>query len=326
VIMDSYLIPVLGYFLIRNLILERRDLEKLFNAFLIIGIYTGAYAMYEQITGNVILGEVVGKHSENIRILSGLYGDDNSFGLILGLVLPIAFDRLIKAPTLGKKLLYLVFIVTMLGGEFCTFKRTAWLSLVISLLIIQLFHPGFRRIFLVLLVIFAIAYAFLGDQLIGSEVSARATENLDTANGRTDRWATAIELWKQKPLTGHGFKRFDDLSSVQAVENFYLHILVSAGLIGFLPLLTFILLTIKDSIAIFRQAPRNPHLLVDRRVMALFWGMLAVYLIVAFNNYMAIAINHILPYILMGAIVGSQSALLERKKRTKSLIPAQATS
>jgi hypothetical protein len=319
-VFDVHLIPVLAYFLAKNLVLGKRDLDRLFNVFLIIGAYTGVYAIYEQLTGNILFIEVepwvatTRRYSENIRILTGLYGDDNAFGLILGLTLPIAFHRLIKAPTLGKKILYTILAGTMLVGEFCTFKRAAWVSLIAGLLILQFAYPEFRRIFLVLVILFAAAFFLAGDRLAESEVADRATENLDTFNGRLERWTIAIELWKEKPLTGHGYKRFDNLASMKAVESYYLHILVSAGLIGFLPLVTFILLILKDSVAIFRQAPGNPRLFVSQKVIAIFWGMLVVYLAISSSNYMAVAFNHIIPYVLMGAIVGSQSALLERRR------------
>jgi O-antigen ligase len=327
VIIDAYLFPVLAYFLARNLVLDRRGLERLFSAFLVIGAYTAAYAIYEQLTGNILFVEVQSwwvdsqrSEAEHIRVLRGLWGDDNAFGLFLGLTLPIAFHRFIKAPTLGKKAGYGVLSVLLLGGEFATFKRAAWLSLIISFFIIQLFHSEFRRIFLVLVVIFGVVMLLFGDQIAESEVGARTTHKLDSANGRTERWTTAIDLWKQKPITGYGYKRFDDLSSLRAVESFYLHILVSAGLIAFVPFVTFILLTVKDSIAIFCQVPRNPRLFVDRQVVALFWGMLAAYLVISFSNYMAKPINHILTYMLIGGIVGSQGALLEHKRRARPVI------
>jgi O-antigen ligase len=327
VIFDSYFIPVLAYFLTRNLVLERRSLDKLLDAFLIIGAYTAVYAIYEQLTGNILFVEVkagmsTGQYSEHIHVLTGLYGEADAFSVILGLMLPIAFHRFATAPTLGKRVLYAIVVAIMLGGELCTFKRAAWLGLVASLLVIQFFYPEVRRLFLVLVVLFVAMWFIAGDQITESEVGARATYKVDSANGRTERWAEAIELWKQEPLTGHGYKRFNDLSSFGAVENYYLHILVSAGLVAFLPFVTFISLIIKDSIAIFRQSPRNSRLFVDRKVIAIFWGMLAVYLVVSFSNYMAVSISHVLAYSLMGAIVGSQGTLLERRRRTRPVLVA----
>jgi O-antigen ligase len=321
VIFDALLMPVLAYFLTKNLLVERRDLEKLFSAFIIVGTYTAAIAIYEQLTGITLFfkvqeGMAAGAYSENVHILNSLYGDANALGLIIGLTLLLAFHRFIEAPSLGKKILYAILIVLMLGGELATFKRVAWLSSVVSLLIVQFFYPEFRRIFLVLLVLFAAMWFVAGDQIAGSEVGTRATYKVDSANGRTERWEEAIELWKQKPLTGHGYKRFDDLASMRAVESYYLHILVSAGLIAFLPFLAFIVLVIADSIVVFRQAPDNSRLFVNRRVIAILWGMLAIYLITCSTNYMAIAVSHIVPYILIGAIVGSQGALLERRPKS----------
>ncbi len=330
VVFDLFLISIVGYFLAKNLVRDRRDVEKVVTAFLIIGAYAGAYALYEQFTGNVLFSRA-GKYaptqySENIRILRGLFGQNAAFGSIFAMALPMGFYRFLETPRSWKwkKTCYAILVGLMLVAMFYTYKRAAWVSMMVSFLIMQTFYPKFRRIFWALVIISSLVLVATWDQVSESEVyTERVTKDWETGHGRTDRAAVAIELWQERPFFGYGFNQFENVSSFDAVENFYLHILVSAGLVGFLPFAVFLILIVRDSILVYRQAPHNPRLFLDRKLVIVFWAALSTYLVKGLTGAQEVAIVNYLPYLLIGAMIGSQGELIERNKEASATLAFQ---
>jgi len=210
---------------------------------------------------------------------------------------------------------------------FYTYKRAAWISMLVGFLIMQFFYPKFRRIFWVLVMVFSLILIVTWDQISQSEVmTERVSKDWETGHGRTDRAAVALELWREKPLFGYGFNQFEDVSGFDAVENFYLHILVSAGLVGFLPFIAFLALIVKDSILIYRRVPQNPRLFLDRKLIAVFWAAFSTYLVKSLTGAQGVAIVHYLFYLLIGAMIGSQGELIERRKHTSAAFAFSAAS
>jgi len=324
VIFDLYLISILGYFLAKNLVVTRQDVEKVLTAFLIIGAYAGAYAIYEQLTGNILFARqeyALTHYSENIRILRGLFGGPHVFGSIFAMALPMGFYRFLETPKSLKKNLYAILVSLMLVAMFYTYKRAAWISMLVGFLIMQFFYPKFRRIFWVLVIVFSLILIVTWDQISQSEVmTERVSKDWETGHGRTDRAAIALELWREKPLFGYGFNQFENISGFDAVENFYLHILVSAGLVGFLPFVAFLILIVKDSILVYRQTPYNPRLFLDRKLVVIFWAAFSTFLVKSLTGAQGDAIIHYLFYLLIGAMVGSQGELIERKKNESHVL------
>jgi O-antigen ligase len=326
VIFDLYLISILGYFLAKNLVLNRRDVEKVLTAFLVIGAYAGVYAIYEQLTGNILFATKeyeLTQYTENIRILRGLFGGPHVFSSIFAFALPMGFYRFLETRRSLKKNGYAILVGLMLVAMFYTYKRASWVSMMVSFLIMQAFYPKFRRIFWVLVIIFSLVLVITWDQVSQSEVyTERVSEDWETGHGRTDRAAVAIELWKEKPIFGYGFNQFEDVSDFDAVENFYLHILVSAGLVGFLPFVAFLVLIVKDSILVYRQAPYNPSLFLDRKLVVVFWAAFSTYLVKSLSGAQQQAIVQYLFYALIGVMVGSQGELIESRKSDAPVLAA----
>ena len=83
-----------------------------------------------------------------------------------------------------------------------------------------------------------------------------------TGHGRI--YLTAIEMWKEKPILGHGLKSFrfkcweimlriDGLACSNHPHNYYLELLSEVGIIGFLLMLAFFAILIKKSFNYFRK-------------------------------------------------------------------------
>lgn len=314
-VLDLTLVPILAYYIVKNFVTSREDLDQLFSALLVIAGYSAFFAIYEQMTGNILLYEGQGlkltEYAEGIRILRGLWGGNAVFGSIFAMAIPVAFYRFIGSKNRLARGLYALLVGVLMVSMFLTFKRGAWISMVVSFLVMAPFFPAFRRLFFVLLLLVSVTLSLYWNRLSESDLmEQRITSRVDTLSGRTYRWQAAIDLWKQKPLVGHGFRSFDRLSRYLAVENFYLHVLVSGGLVAFIPFLMFILLTVRESVYIYIRGPSLSAVFVNRELVAVFWGMFSTYLVKAMSGAQGAAIVNILFYVIIGAMIGSQGEQL----------------
>jgi O-antigen ligase len=302
--LDRYFIPLMVYFIARNLMETRQDVERLISALLILASYSAVYLIYQHTLSS---GRAI-EYSYGVRIVTGLLGGPHVFGLVFTMSLPFAVQRYLSAREPVARGLYLALSGLLLAGVFFTYKRGIWLAAVLSFLVIQFLAPRFRRFFLVLLVLVALVLAFAGNQLSDSAAAQRFNDDLETGNGRTYMWEAAIELWKKSPISGHGFGRFSALSSFEVTENFYLNILVSAGLVGLLPFLALLVFVARHSARIYSRSRHgaNGSLFVSWEIIAAFAGAAAAYLVKAFSGNMASPLPNIIFFLLIGAIVESQ--------------------
>jgi O-antigen ligase len=335
---DLWVMPLIIYFLVKNLVVNRQTLHKTLNLLLIIGLYSAVYMLYELNTGNILFVPNDLDHQfyrdSNLRIVRGLYGTTLTYGLLFNWLLPIATYFFLQTTTVRGKIFYGFLIGLMLVGDLFTYKRTTWLALLVSFLVMQWLYPRIRKFFLALVLVFSVVVVLTWGSISQSELYTQRVANqkeLTTANGRTERWDEGWDLWLQKPLFGHGFRRFDVLAKEQNVESDYLDILVSSGLVGFVPYMAFFIFVLGDSIKVYRQIGVNKKLFVDRPLMVVFWGLYSTYFVTAISSSGNDGHNiaNLVFFSIIAAIVGSQTPLLTRQpsnsRRLSAPLPAKAS-
>lgn len=289
-VLDVYWIPILVYFAARNLVRNRQSLNLVLSAVALIGLYSAIYAIYESTTGNVLFASATHKKElvtvyvdSGLRILRGIWGSNVGFGRVINLSIPILFYFYLKTPSPTKKVLLTICLALAFGGLFVTYKRTAWLAMVGVMFVMQLFYPQFRRLFVGLLVVVGLALVLNWDSVSSSSVyTDRINSEHSTSEGRTEGWNSALEFWAVNPIFGRGYGRYAELARSaglrdQAIESEYLNVLVSAGLLGFVPYVGLPILALYESIRHYRG--QVPGSLADRDLIPVFWGILTGYVI-----------------------------------------------
>lgn len=331
-VFDGYLVPLLVYFFTKNLITQRRDVDKVLLAVLLLGVYAGVYAIYESLTGNILF---IRKEihftmygDSGLHILRGLLDRSDHFGALFCMAIPVNFYLYLKTPSRARKILYVVALAVLFIGIYFTYKRTAWIALVVILLVTQWFWPQFRRVFYVLLFVFLVVlgatWNTVGQSVV---VTDRINSKVSTSEGRTDGWNAAIDLWARRPLFGYGHGNYRTVAEEKgvddaAIESEHLSILFGSGLVGFLPYVGWYVALLRDSIHLFRGIRRRdakkPRVYVDRDLVVVFWGALLGYLI---NYTMTSAVVYSVTmvfYVLAGALVGSQAGFLVSLRKADS--------
>jgi O-antigen ligase len=327
-LLDMYLIPYIIYYVTKNLTTDRSRLQRILLALAFIGAYCGVYGIYTVTTGNVLFrgsGHLGSLWYDGLHAMRGLLGSPYTFGLVFSLAIPVDFYLLIKAQSQRKRLLYALTLAVTLGGLFFTYKRTAWIAAMVSLLVIQFFFPRFRRLFLVLLVLAVGVMMLYWDQISESPVvTDRIGRKVDSLNGRLEYWNAVLEEWKRNPILGYGFGGFYARSSYRAIESNYLWILVDGGLVGFVSFILVLVLLLKTSIRLYRT--RAPAIFVEPDLVAVFLGVLVAYVISLSTVVMNHEFPHTLFFLLAGAVVGSQEVILgQQPNRQPKVVKVEKT-
>jgi O-antigen ligase len=250
------------------------------------------------------------------------------FGALFSMVIPVNFYLYLKAPTRLKKDLYAATLALLFVGIYITYKRTAWVALVVILFVMQWFYPQFRRIFYVLLLVFVVVLGATWGTVSQSVVfTDRINSKVSTTEGRTDGWNAAIDLWSRQPLFGYGHGNYRTVAEKKgvadaALENEHVSVLFGAGLVGFVPYVAWYISILRDSVYLFRPIPqrgaKKPRIYVDRDLIVVFWGVLLAYIINYTTTTAGVFPVTMVFYVLAGTLVGSQAWVLASLRRVDS--------
>jgi len=328
-LIDRWAMPFLVYYVAKNLIGDRRSLDRLLVTAIALGTYCAIYGIYTQFTGNILFSaeEIRLKHtmySASLRQMRGLLGSPHAFGWVFSTVIPVTFYKLIAEKVVWKKQVYAIALTAQVLGLFLTYKRAAWIGTIASFLVIQQFYPQFRRLFFVLLIVTLAVMGLTWDQISESAVATeRVGYKVDTANGRLLFWGEAIDLWKLKPVFGYGWNGFKRVSQDEdPVENTYLYVLVSAGLVGLIPFVMSLVSVLWAAIDLGRLGDRWSF--VDRGLLAVLGGLFVSFMINIFSVTINSPIALALVWALVGGIVGSQSdRLIKARAARQSWVTAK---
>ena len=332
-IFDLYWVPVLTYFAVKNLVTSRQSVHLVLYAVLLVALYSAVYAIYETTTGNVLFTSRVYKYyfyvDSGLRILRGIWGGNVGFGRVFVMAIPILFYFYLKTTLSSQRFLLAICLALVFGGLYLTYKRIAWIAMVVVMFVMQLFYPRFRRLFIFLFIIVAIASALNWDRINTNTVyTDRINSQYSTQEGRTKGWEHALEFWSTRPLLGHGFRQYRNLARAagyrdQAIESEYLDILVSAGLVGFLPYIGLLLLMGYDGLQIYRG--RVTDSLADRDLAAVFLGTLTGYAVTLSTSIVTNLLIHPLLFAVAGAVIYARretvSTQPEIEQEDANLIP-----
>jgi O-antigen ligase len=314
-------VPLLAYFITKNLVSNQRDLNIVLIFLTMVGTFIGLYAIYEQVTGHILFADkncevcaTSTQYSANIRILRGLFGGPGAFAMVFTQIIPISFVLFFRSNHYFTRMLYGMSAMILIAGNYLSFRRTGWVAMIVSLLVLQWFYPQFRKLFFILMLIIVPVAAFNWERITESEVyQDRVQSNIETANGRTEIHGTMMRMWQAKPIFGWGYAEYVNYSgrfrqdgistNWNDTQSLYWKYLVSGGLAAFLPFLGIFISLLLTSLRFFQQADKSYPF--GRELIAVFWASLAAYLV---NNYTFTEQHpfvHLIIFVLAGAIVGA---------------------
>ena len=289
---------------------EARKLYQLYGAGLIVVIYftMKAHAAWGFATTVAFV------------IPQPFYTDHTIYGACIAFVLPFFWFLFFRSKTFnltkGQKWLAGISLLILIAGEFFAYSRAAWLSLIAILIFALLirFKIKLRSIIALLAIVTVTSLAF-SDQIYQSveqneavsnagdiESQIKSVTNLqsDASNlERINRWVSAWNMFKEKPLTGFGPGTYQfEYAKYQQAEfktyistnhgnrgnahSEYLTYLSEAGLPGFISFVLIVFVTIGTGLrTIYRAANEKIRLIA----LATTLGVTTFFIHGLFNSF-----------------------------------------
>lgn len=339
--LSLYLIPMSAYFFAKHLIRDRERLHQMLWIIVAFGIFAGAYALYEALTGHVLFPareqevQRFYRGETNLRLIVGLIGSTGGMGRVLTTTLLVTSYLFMESRHGLLKPWLLAGALLQFGGLLVTFSRTPLLALLAGLFLLQFVYPRLRLVLIIGSLFVALNLAVNWQQLQATEVAQSRLDGASDYLDRTARWRAGVNMWLERPLLGWGVGHYATVSgqyrtdasnrNFDAVENDFLYLLVSAGLVGFLPYALFLLMPFVKSLLIFGRSYSRAWLsFIQGRTVVLYWAVFLCFLIGSFTARNVEPIVTLLPFAITGAIIGSQEAMLTprraQQKRAAGLV------
>ncbi|MEN8163528.1 MAG: O-antigen ligase family protein, partial [Acidobacteriota bacterium] len=335
---SHYLLPLLIYFIAKNCVHDEHELTSLMTAVMVLGVLVTAYMVFELATGVILfpedgasaerLARTYSRRTPGLWLVKGLLSDSYNFGRVLVTTILASTYLLFRRRGREWSWWILAALIFQLTGLFLSLNRTCWVALVVGLAILQFAFPRLRRWLLTTVIVVAATVVVFHRPVLESVlVQKRVLYNLRTLNGRLPRWHTAIDMWRDRPVLGWGFGRFEDHSglyrrdggvdNLKTPESDYLTILVSAGLVGFLPYVLSLLTPFFFSLRLFYKA-RAPDWggFVRPEAIITYWAVLSGLLLTSLTVNLGLGIVRGLVYTVAGAVVGTHEVWLRAANRT----------
>jgi O-antigen ligase len=185
-------------------------------------------------------------YSADIHRLAGLLGSPAFFATLITMCAGFAVYRFTQEPALNTRIVYLLLSVYMVAGVYVTYNRAGWLSLALNLVIMALFWPRFRRLFVAALLIGALGLALSWTTVQQSVVFRQRISASGPIEYRMEIWGRAASILSRSPITGLGYGNFGRVylrynpawekgTVLPAPHNSFLEVTFNTGLVGALP-------------------------------------------------------------------------------------------
>lgn len=215
---DSYLLPVLGYYLIVTIIRTERDMRFLVYAVLIGLLVLTAPAAMEYLSGRTILGEPSQFIQGTFRVRT-FTSAAWVLGAFAGMGLPFTLyvaNMQVHSYSRAWRLFAAITGVFGVLAVFLTFLRAAWISLLVCLLVLKRSQVWKAVAAMILL---GLLFAFLFPTISKTAVWQQRISGGDTVASRIVLAQTQLGLFLESPVIGHGIASVPDRFYVKTVYD-----------------------------------------------------------------------------------------------------------
>ncbi len=290
--LDGIALPVLMYWLTKNLITSTWHVKWLLSALIAVSVIVCLSGIYERAVDTKDSPFPVSAHNEagDTRYLgppggraSGVMGNPAIYGAVLGMGALASLAGFAHAQRKPTKAILALTAGLLLYGVFVSFTRSAWLSALVAIFLAQFFIKGLWKKTLPVLAISTFLLIWVWQSLPQNDpVKERLLEQGNVV-GRFERTIFALKEFEQKPLFGWGSGTLDVLTAKRyPVEGFstshntFVTMLVDDGVVVTLLFVALIIAWFRQGFQVIRRSGRNSF---ERSAAAVFLGCILIYLI-----------------------------------------------
>ena len=156
-VFDSYLVPLIGYFVARQIIRSDRELNVFVTVVVLVGVIIAALTIGEQLTGVGLVstrGDTA-YYAPGVYKVSSVLGNPAYIALALAVIAPLAIYGVLVASKSRQRLLFGAAFLVLEAGIFYTFNRAGWLGGLAALLVFVISQRRLARVALPVVAVLA---------------------------------------------------------------------------------------------------------------------------------------------------------------------------
>jgi O-antigen ligase len=330
----NYALYSIFFFIVINIIRDRKQMDRLVKTFLISGIFVIIFIAIGIFTGAGLWIEYTPLSTEGTRLLAPTHAFYLAVAILISINL-IAY----KINYFGR--LTVPIILVQLLGVIVSLTRHLWLALAFTLLLTFIFLRreykanllkvvSIQVAFIIVLIVFYALFSFIitgslpsvGEEFLENTITRLQSIDLaaddESAYFRILAWEKAWDIFSDNPVLGIGFGHkltFDFFGwpitiQMRELHNNFIGIAVQMGIIGFLSFLAYNFIFLKQSYRLLRK--------IKGEIGAYLMGFLGCYVIFMFSanfgTYFDINVNVIFYWIFIGAVVAIRNIVKTEKQ------------
>jgi O-antigen ligase len=286
--LDAVIVPLIMYWIAKNLIVSRVHREYLLYALVVASFLVCLSGLYERSVGLKVFNEPISLGGSGLEYewqdlnglrASGLLLNPAIYGAVVGIGALAGICCLTHAKGKITRVALLATIGVLLYGVLCSYTRSAWISVFLVLFMAQFFMGGLWKRTLPILTIALLFIALIWNSIpTRSVITARAT-NKGTVATRLDLWEIGWGLFMERPLLGWGsdaLNAYCRRAIDETSHNIYLTYLVDGGMVLFLSFSVTIAYILVRAIRVYRLAERYSY---ESNFLLVMVGGVMIYLL-----------------------------------------------
>lgn len=251
------------------------------------------------------------------RVMKPFYNDHTAYGCVIALMLPAAVHWLTGLSRSRVERIAAVVLLALLAvGLFFSYCRAAWISIVAAIGVWVLIRLGMKVKWMVLLFGIGVGafFVYQNDVLyklgknkqdssydLAGQVKSISNISTDASNvERLNRWASAMRMWREHPITGTGpgtyqfiygsYQKSYQLSTISTnfgnlgnAHSEYIGPLAEQGLPGVAIVVALFMITFVSGVRVYRTSANR---LVADTALAFTLSLFTYYVHGVFNNFL----------------------------------------
>ncbi len=313
---DAFLIPLLAYFIARQLITQPENFPKLAKTAVGIALVIAVAAIIEQATGIAPfrIGTTTRIYTGDIRKVASFLGNPAYVGLALAVATPPAIMLAIETKRHLHKAGYLLALVVLEIGILSTFNRSAILGGTLGPLTFSILNRRLLKYVLPVILAIVLAVGLSWSALENTSIGRRLGSE-SPIDYRLEAMQTGLEIHKSAPYWGVGWGWFGRLAAgkgfrengvnvLSTTHNSYLNLLVSGGyalLGGYL----LMILGLGATLILIGWPRRKARRFFPLYIQMAFGNLVAYFIPIAFFDNTFSGYANLLFFALMGGVISA---------------------
>lgn len=262
-----YILFVLAYFLIVNIIKTKAEWHGLVTAFILSGFIVASYGLLQNFMGAATDKSWVDEEmfsSIGTRVYSTL-DNPNVLGQYLVLVIPVTFAEAWSSKKIRDKFLFLIITAVMCACLLFTWSRAGWVAIILA---IGFFLVMNDRRWASLCVLALIVMPFVLPESILSRITSIGNLKDSSSAYRVSVWTASLRMAKDYWLSGIGlgpgaFERVYQQYALNGAgfalhsHNFYIQLVVEMGVLGLVTFVSIIICAFRSIVGISEKRTEN---------------------------------------------------------------------